>query len=72
MNKHGGKTIQERTEYRKILKEKNIEAIRSKYQQDESELTFKPEINNKSKNIKRSLNDLMVINLNKSEEKFFI
>lgn len=60
LNRHGGKTIQERTEYRKLLKEKNLEAIRNKYQQDESQLTFKPEINYKSKNIKRSLNDLLV------------
>lgn len=60
LNRHGGKTIQERTEYRKLLKEKKLEAIRNKYQQDESELTFKPEINYKSKHIKRSVNDLMV------------
>ena len=65
LNRHGGKTIQERTEYRKLLKEKNLEAIRNKYQQDESQLTFKPEINYKSKNIKRSLNDLLVTQISK-------
>ncbi len=60
LNKHGGKTIQERTEYRKLLRERKLEAIRNKYQQDETELTFKPEINNQSKNLKRNLNDLIV------------
>lgn len=76
LNKHGGKTIQERTDYRKILREKKLEALRNKYQEDESQLTFKPDINHKSKNIKRSLNDLYVYYLNSIHKtdhiKFFL
>lgn len=39
-----------------------MEMLKNKYQEDDTQLTFKPDINKKSKNIKRSVNDLYVVN----------
>lgn len=56
-----GPSFLERMENFRLKQEKNLEDIKNKYvDPDEEELTFKPKLSQKGKQIKRSVDDLLV------------